>query len=43
MTKIHSEIVEKKKKAVLKKLTGRTLKLNKQTNRSLINYVDVAK
>jgi len=35
--------VEKKKQAVLKKLKGRTIKVNKQTNRSLVNYVDVAK
>lgn len=43
MRKVHTEMVEKKKKAVLKSLRGKTLKITKQTNRSLMEFVDVAK
>ena len=35
MKRIHAEVVEKKKRAVLKNLKGKNLKVNKQANRSL--------
>ena len=43
MRKIHVEVVEKKRKAMLKNLKGRNLKVNRQNNRSLAQFVDVAK
>ena len=43
MKRIHAEVVEKKKRAVLKNLKGKNLKVNKQANRSLTQFVDVAK
>ena len=43
MKRIHAQVVEKKKRAVLKNLKGKNLKVNKQTNRSLTEFIDVAK
>lgn len=43
MRKIEAEIVEKKRKAMLKNLKGRTIKTTKQANRSLNSFLDVTR
>lgn len=41
MRKIEAEMIQKKRKAILKNLKSRPIQLNKQANRSLSESVDI--
>ena len=43
MRQIEMEMIQKKRRAVLKNLQGKNIQLNKHVNRSLADSVDIAK
>jgi hypothetical protein len=43
MRQIEVELVQKKRRAVLKNLQGKNIQINKHANRSLADSVDIAK